>query len=163
MNVIGFKEVCEAASTTVKKGSPAVPIISVPGFVLLKIIAFLDRRERQDVRYRNDAVDIHYWLEHYASGSDDSRRFDVAARLGGETIDYAAAGAALLGLEVGQLASKEAGEAVGKFLQESQSLYAPFMDAAAGRGLDEDADKKRREATLELLKVFGRGYKQARL
>ncbi|OGS50251.1 MAG: hypothetical protein A3J79_03715 [Elusimicrobia bacterium RIFOXYB2_FULL_62_6] len=162
MNVIGFKEVCEAASAKVRKGAPVVPIISVPGFVLLKIVAFLDRRERQDARYRNDAVDALYWFEHYASGAEDPRRFDAAARIGGEPIDYAAAGAALLGLEVGQLASKVAGEAVVGFLEESQDPYSPFMDAAAGRGLDEDADKKKRAATLELLKAFARGYERAR-
>jgi len=44
MNVIGFKESAEAAGAKVKKGAPAVPIISIPGFVLgLRSLAFLDR------------------------------------------------------------------------------------------------------------------------
>jgi predicted nucleotidyltransferase len=162
MNVIGFKEVCAAADTRVKEGSPAVPLITIPGFVLLKIIAFLDRQERQDFKYPNDAVDIYYWLENYASATEDTRRFDVVDKMGGETVDYAAAGAALLGLGVGQLASKEAGELVGKFLQQSQDLYSPFMDATAGREFAEDTDKKKRQATLELLKAFASGYMHAR-
>lgn len=162
MNVVGFKEVCAAANEQVREGSPKVPIITIPGFVLLKIIAFLDRKASREARYKDDAGDIHYWLTNYASGSKDSRRFEVAPKLGGEAVEYEVAGAALLGLEVGQLASKEAGLIVEKFLQESGDLYSPFMDSTVGRALDEETDKKNRQATLDLLKAFDRGYRRAR-
>ena len=162
MNVVGFKEVCAAANDQVKAGGPKVPVITTPGFVLLKIIAFLDRKARQEIKYQDDARDVLYWLTNYASGAADPRRFDAAAKMGGETVDYAAAGAALLGLEVGQLASQAAGEVVGEFLQGSEDLYSPFMDVTASRAFDEDTEKKARQATLDLLKAFARGYRRAR-
>lgn len=162
MNVTGFKEACAVANERVKAGGPQVPFITIPGFVLLKIITFLDRKARQEAKCQDDARDILYWLTNYASGTDDHRRFDVAAKMDGEVINYSAAGAALLGLSVGQLASKEAGEVVEKFLQESGDLYSPFMDALAGIALDAAEDKKKRQVTLELLKAFDRGYERAR-
>ena len=162
MNVIGFEEACAAAGKKVLDDGPDIPIITIPGFVLLKIIAFLDRQARWDAKHKDDAGDIYYWLKNYASGTADDRRFAVTAKLGGETLEYETAGAALLGLEVGQLASKEAGELVDKFLNKSGDLYTPFMDAIAGRAIDEDQDKQKRKEALDLLNAFEKGCRRAR-
>ncbi len=35
-------------------------------FVLLKILAFLDRKEQNSPKYKTDAAGIYYWLKNYA-------------------------------------------------------------------------------------------------
>ncbi|HBL18741.1 MAG: hypothetical protein A2X36_05370 [Elusimicrobia bacterium GWA2_69_24] len=61
-----------------------------------------------DVKYRSDAKDIEYWLQNFASGTQDERRYSLVGQVGMEHQDYATAGAVLMGIEVGNLASLEA-------------------------------------------------------
>jgi K+-transporting ATPase ATPase A chain len=68
---------------------------------------------------------------------------------------------ALLGKEVGALASAEAGAFVDRFLRESKDRYSPFMDALAAGAMDEAADNRREEG-VALLAAFGKGYQNAR-
>ena len=157
MTVTGFDEVCAAARKADQSNDPSLPVITVPGFVLLKIIAFLDRRARHDPKHRDDGKDIEYWLRNFASGTDDARRFDWAGQSGLAHEDYETAGAVLLGVEVGKLASPEAAVYVDRFMKESEDLYSPFMDALAAGQHEEAADKKRRDG-LALLAAFKKGY-----
>ncbi|MBI3297874.1 MAG: hypothetical protein HYZ75_06910 [Elusimicrobia bacterium] len=130
MNVIGFAEVCAAVAPEVRPGLPRIPVIGVPGFVILKMFAFQDRLARQDQKYRNDAEHIRYWLDNYAMISDaDYRRFDVAAEQGWKDIDVNDAGAAILGLEASKVASPAAITATERFLTESMDHYSPFIEA----------------------------------
>lgn len=156
MTVTGFDEVCSAARKAAESNDPPVPVITVPGFILLKIIAFLDRKARHDPKHRDDARDLEYWLRHYASGADDARRFELAGQPGLDHQDYETAGAALLGRAVATLASPEAAAYVDRFLRESEDLYSPFMDALASGRFEDAADKKRSEG-LALLAAFKKG------
>lgn len=157
MTVTGFDEACAAARKAGKSNDPPLPVITVPGFVLLKIIAFLDRRARQDPKHRDDGKDLEYWLRNFASGADDARRFDLSGQQGLTHPDYETAGAVLLGMEVRRLASPAASAYVERFMKESEDLYSPFMDALAAGQSEEAADKKRRDG-LALLSAFKRGY-----
>lgn len=162
MTVVGFREVCEAANNKVRGGSLVLPIITVPGFVLLKIIAFLERHEQQDRDYMDDAYDIGYWLENYALGDgEDTRRFDLEAELKSEGVDYDSAGAALLGREVGALASQEARVYMERFLKESGDLYSPFIDALRHNRYG-DEDEKERVRIQTRVRTFGLGFRRGR-
>lgn len=79
MTVTGFDEVCAAARKAISSRDFPVPVITVPGFVLLKIIAYLDRKDRGRDKHKDDATDIEYWLRNYAGGTRDERRFDLVA------------------------------------------------------------------------------------
>ncbi len=80
MTVTGFDEVCAAARKAGEANDPPLPVITVPGFALLKIIAFFDRKARRDPKHRDDGKDIEYWLRNFASGTEDTRRFDLAGQ-----------------------------------------------------------------------------------
>lgn len=160
MTVTGFEEVCAAAHASSASKAPVVPVITIPGFVLLKVISYLDRKEQGQVKHRDDARDIEYWLRNFASGTKDERRFGLG-QAGVEHQDYETAGAVLLGLEVGKLASPEAAAYVDLFLKESGNLYSPLMDALAAGQFEEAAEKKRREGNA-FLGAFGKGYLHAR-
>lgn len=161
MTVTGFDEVCAAARKAGEANDPPLPVITIPGFVLLKIIAFLDREARRDPKHRDDAKDIEYWLRNFASGTDDTRRFDLTGQKGLEHRDYGTSGAVLLGMEVGTLASPEAAAYVDQLTKESEDLYSPFMDALASGKFEEEAKKKRLDG-LGLLVAFKKGYLHAR-
>jgi len=160
MTVTGFEEVCAAAHTSAASAVPVVPVITIPGFILLKVISYLDRKEQGRVKYRDDAKDIEYWLRNFASGTDDGRRFELG-KSGVEDPGYEMAGAVLLGMEVDKLASPEAGVYVDRFLEESEDLYSPFMDALAAGQFEEAANKKRREGQA-LLGAFQKGCLHSR-
>ena len=121
----------------------------------------LDRRQQGHAKHRDDARDIEYWLNNFASGTHDARRYELVDKDGLKHEDYATAGAVLMGLEVGRLASPGAAACVDRFLKESFDLYTPFMDALAA-GKFEDAAEKKREAGLALLAGFRKGFDDAR-
>lgn len=77
MRVVGFDEACGAATVIDVPDMPRLRCVDVAGFVLLKIIAFRDRLARGDKKHKSDADDIWHWLEFYASGGADERRFGV--------------------------------------------------------------------------------------
>lgn len=161
MTVTGFDEVCGAAVKSASSNEIPVPVITVPGFALLKIIAYLERREQGDAKHKDDAKDIEYWLRNYAGGTTDDRRFELAAESNPTHRDYGTAGAVLLGKEVGSLASPAAAAFVERFLRESEDRYSPLMDILAAGAMDEAADKKRDEG-LALLVAFKKGYSHSR-
>lgn len=113
------------------------------------------------MKYRSDAKDIEYWLQNFASGTQDERRFSLVGQVGLEHQDYATAGAVLMGIEVGKLASPESAAYVDRFLKESEDLYSPFMDALAAGQFEEAAAKKRTEGQA-LLAAFKKGLAYGR-
>ncbi len=161
MTVTGFDEVCAAARKSGESKGAPLWVITVPGFVLLKIISYLERKERGDGKHKDDAKDIAYWLNNFAGGSGDERRFGLAAEREYTDQDYATAGAVLLGKEVGALASAAAGAYVERFLRESADRYSPFVDMLAAGALDEAADRRRDEG-VALLAAFGKGFRHTR-
>jgi len=157
MTVVGFDEVCATARKVELGDGLCLPVITVPGFVLLKIIAYLERKAQGGEKYKDDARDIEYWLRNYASGAEDGRRFDLVKKPGLSHEDYETAGAVLLGLEVRGLTSSRAAAYVDRFIQESEDPDSPFLDILPGGLIDDAADKKRAEG-LALLASFKKGW-----
>lgn len=114
-----------------------------------------------DPKSNDDAKDIVYWLRNFASGSHDTRRYDMAEPSGLAHEDYETAGAVLLGTEVGKLASSGAAVFVDQFIRESEGIESPFMNVMAYGQFEEAADKKRREGAA-LLAAFKKGYAHER-
>lgn len=162
MNVVGFPEVCAAVASEVRPGLPQIPVIEVPGFVILKMFAFQDRFSQQDTKYRNDAEHIRYWLDNYATiSADDLRRFDVATEQGWKDIDVNDAGAAILGLAASKVASPAARDAVEKFLEEAANPFSPFIEAVLYSRSAMATQEETRIKTEEIqgrLAAFRRGF-----
>ncbi|MFC1523025.1 hypothetical protein ACFL6Y_11510 [Elusimicrobiota bacterium] len=161
MTVVGFDEVCAAACRVTVGDGLSVPVITVPGFVLLKIIAYLERKAQRNEKHKDDVRDIEYWLRNYASGTMDGRRYDLAKEFGLAHEDYETAGAVLLGIEVRALASAAAAQYLDRFLMKSDDPDLPFLDIMAASFLEETAEKKRKEG-LALLAAFKKGYHHQR-
>ncbi|NKJ50423.1 hypothetical protein CIC12_27615 [Burkholderia sp. SG-MS1] len=104
MNVAGYAEALDSAVTVRISDQCEIPVASIPGLVMTKLIAWLDRGQFNP----KDAVDVRYLLENYAAAGN-------ADRLYGEELpllaacDYAfeRAGPRLLGLDIASIAAAQ--------------------------------------------------------
>ncbi len=158
MVATGFEEACDLAQEVHLAEGVKVPCITVPGLALLKISSFLDRRYLP--KGESDAEDLHYWLEHYASGTEDDRRFEILA-LGLKDLDYDSAGAALLGSEVSKISFGDAHECVDRFLKEMSTEFSHFVNLTA-RSMDDETGERRRRRAVRLVSAFRSGYAATR-
>lgn len=143
MDVTGLEEAAGSAKEIEVASGVHVRCLTLPGFTLLKTAAFLDRQRKGDIKHKSDAEDLHYWFRHYAyaSDADDDRRFFLDG-LQEADIDYAAAGAAVLGVEVRRLASPAAANRVRDFLAAASVEYGPFLLATVGQTYDGDEERR---------------------
>lgn len=158
--VVGFEEACSDTTEITLPGGIRAKHVTVPGLILLKIVAFKDRKSRGDPRYRNDAEDLMYWFRNYPGSGAFERRFDVAVQ-GLADIDFDCAGAAVLGMDVSAIVRDPlSDERVRDFVRSSSDPYCDLANAVvppAGPG--EDAA---REHVVALARAFGKGYSHHR-
>jgi predicted nucleotidyltransferase len=105
MGVFGFREALSATITLSLPGGVEAPVVSIAGFVLLKLTAWVDRRTTQPGK---DAPDIALALRYYLDAGNGDRLYTDAAHLLGEDgFDYDVAGAWLLGHDIAALLPRE--------------------------------------------------------
>ena len=106
MTVAGYTEALDQAIQFVVDDSVAVPICSITGLALTKLIAWSDRGDRES----KDASDFAYVLQNYARAGNEDRLFSEEAYpvLESQNHDLDAASATLLGQDVARLAKHAA-------------------------------------------------------
>ena len=77
LNVLGFQEAVETALPVSVGAGVVVPVASLPALVLLKLLAWKDRRARQN----SDAYDLLFLLTHFHDAGNRERIWDVAPDL----------------------------------------------------------------------------------
>lgn len=105
MNVAGFEEALASSIPIQIEEDLIVRVASIPGLMILKLVAWLDRGRETD----KDAADIYRLLTAYADADNTDRLYESEMDLL-ETagFDMQLAGAELLGRDVGQLCSPSA-------------------------------------------------------
>jgi predicted nucleotidyltransferase len=152
MTVIGFEEACGRSKVAALPAGGRIRYVDAPEFILLKIIAFMDRQSRGDEKHRSDGEDIYFWMKHFPGGLEEPRCFGLAGRnLKG--IDYQNAGAALLGMDVRVGASGKTDQIVRRFMVLAGEEYGPFINAVVLPGFDEG-----RPVALSFISAFRVGY-----
>ncbi|NMM00130.1 hypothetical protein HHL24_19580 [Paraburkholderia sp. RP-4-7] len=113
MNVAGFAEALTDAVTVRLEADLAVPVASLPGQAMLKIVAWHDRHAVE----RKDATDLLFLLGNYAAAGNHARLYDEAYELV-EQYEHQLeiAGAALLGRDVTAIASAETRKLIAQVL-----------------------------------------------
>ncbi len=71
MNVAGYAEALDSAVTVYVADDCEIPVASIPGLVMTKLIAWLDRGQSNP----KDAVDFRYLLENYADAGNADRLY----------------------------------------------------------------------------------------
>lgn len=154
MSVCGFEEALACAREERIAPDLKVPVVTIPGLVLTKVIAYMDRPE---IRVR-DLVDIVYCFDHYETKPGESRRFDLADNeVNGVPVKFEEAGALLLGKEVGSLAKPNSLAIVRRFAELFSDEFArPIsqMLVEEKRLVDNEA---RRRMLCRLFQAFAAG------
>ncbi|AJY13585.1 nucleotidyl transferase AbiEii/AbiGii toxin family protein [Burkholderia dolosa] len=120
LNVLGFQEAVDTALPVAIGGGTVVPVASLPALALLKLLAWKDRRARQN----NDAYDLLFLLTHFHDAGNRERVWDAAPDLL-QTHEFQPelAAAALLARDAKRIASPPTYDAVRALLSD-HATYA---------------------------------------
>jgi predicted nucleotidyltransferase len=150
MNMTGFSDVFKYANPTEISQGLTLPVIPLWLFVVLKVVAYLDRGLPRDLS------DIAYALEHYESSGKESRRFEIAS--GVEGVTYETSGAYLLGRDIRENASAKAVELVKDFAGKIADEYHAVVNAIL-RQENSLASDVRRMVLFKLVEAFRKGLR----
>jgi predicted nucleotidyltransferase len=154
MTACGFEEALECARDQDVASDLRLPVISIPGLILTKVVAYMDRSAER----ARDLIDLLYCFERYEQAAGESRRFDHAGiQVEGKTVTYEEAGAFLLGIEVATLAKPKSLDIVRRFLDMIRDEFAmPLSQILSEEKRLVDSDE-RRSVLYRLFRVFGAG------
>jgi predicted nucleotidyltransferase len=136
-NMTGFNRVADAVIDVTLESGEHIPVVLVPVYVLLKLVAFTDRQLEKDI------TGVLHCLRNYAE--DDARRFGLEH--GGEPVPYEYGSAYLL-----------ARDALPFVDDKLQALIAPLLGRLIP-ALDDvdDADSYRAKGNRQYLRWFRTG------
>ena len=121
-NMAGFAHAVPHAVPTVIDGGPTLPLVPLPLYALLKLVAFSDRKAAKDLG------GVLHCLEHYLE--DDDRRYGV--EYGAEGVPYEYTCAHLLGLDGRMFLDDALVAAVRAVLERFDEPDAAVVGIAAG-------------------------------
>lgn len=129
-NMLGFDKVHNAQTRVTLDGGRSVPLVTVPLYVLLKIVAYSDRHAPRD------PASVLHCLVSYEEDSD--RLYGVEHE--GALIDFDVAGAYLLGLDGRPLVDPPLATAIGPILRQLSDAESPlgFQTIHEYRGISTD-------------------------
>jgi predicted nucleotidyltransferase len=143
MSLLGMRLAIAEGRAAPFPGAENVRIATIPALFLLKVVAWLDRPERE-----KDLGDIALLLDHHV-GPDDDRAFEGEAAARGL---YGEDGSAwLLGFDLGRLAARDEREALVRFCARAASLDHPLaarLARTAPPGWHRDEAEARRRVAL---------------
>ncbi|WP_333990567.1 nucleotidyl transferase AbiEii/AbiGii toxin family protein [Burkholderia orbicola] len=128
LNVLGFQEAVDTALAVSIGAGITVPVASLPALALLKLLAWKDRRARQN----SDAYDLLFLLTHFHDAGNRERIWDVAPDLieqHGFQPELAAA--ALLARDAKQIASPHTHDAIRALLSDDATYAMLGQDLQA--------------------------------
>jgi predicted nucleotidyltransferase len=141
LNMAGFSHVIRHAVATAIEGGPTLPLAPLPLFVLLKLVAFGDRKASKDL------AGVFHCLQHYVE--DDERRYGVEHDGKGVLYEYTCS--YLLGTDGQSFLDRQLAEAVSSVLDRFSDPDADVIGAIArerGRLPIEDNDR------IEIFELF---------
>jgi len=153
MSVLGFREACDSAEIVRLRAGPPldVPVATPAGIVLLKIIAWSDRRYRTTA----DAKDILYFLETYGETPHvTDRMYGESPLMDQYEWDVVLAGANLLGRDVRAIANRETADVVEKTINPGAPEFEHLVEDMADRLLAET------DRNIGLLSAFADGFSE---
>jgi predicted nucleotidyltransferase len=154
MTVIGFYDIIRTATQLTIGDDIEIPVATAPGLVVLKIIAFYDRRKDDDLR------DLFFILDNYDKAGNEDRIFEeLSESLSSGELDYESAKAFLLGKDVRRLISPKTHVILMKILGELQftNPYSPNLAFLLTRLGDQREEEHQRVNMAKLFEAFLKG------
>jgi predicted nucleotidyltransferase len=113
MNVAGYAEALDSAVMVRIADHCQIPVASIAGLVMTKLIAWLDRGQSNP----KDAVDFRYLLQNYAAAGNVDRLYgEELPLLAACDYEFERAGPRLLGLDIASIASDESRQQIAGIL-----------------------------------------------
>lgn len=146
-NMVGFDQVVPNAIQVQVTPELTVPVIPVPLYVLLKLVAFADRKEPKD------PGSVLHCLRNYAE--DEERRYGLDHE--GEPVPFEFTTAYALGHDTREFQNPPLATAVSRVLGQFDSPDAVGVDTAARDEAGVFVDDERRSDVFELFRWFRAG------
>jgi predicted nucleotidyltransferase len=157
MTACGLEEALECARDQEVAPNLRLPVVTIPGLILTKVVAYMDRPEER----ARDLIDIIYCFEHYEATVGQSRRFDHAGtEVDDKVVTFEEAGALLLGLEVAALAKPKSLDVVHRFLGMIPDGFARPISQILTEEKRFIDNEGRRSVLYRLFRIFGAGLNQ---
>lgn len=154
MSTLGIEEALERAQPEEIAPGLLIPVVPIPGLVLLKLVAYQDRPEER----ARDLIDVVYCFEHYEEALEGSRRFNLAGTMvEGQPVQFEEAGAYLLGTEVAKVAKPKSLGAIRSLLDGIQDEYARPISQIIYQERRIANDEDRARELFRLFRVFAAG------
>ncbi|MGH8728930.1 MAG: nucleotidyl transferase AbiEii/AbiGii toxin family protein [Burkholderiales bacterium] len=152
MNVTGFAEAAAHALRVKLKSKLFIPVASLPGLAVLKLLAWADRRNQT-----KDATDLGILFRYYERAGNQNRLYDEHADLL-EAFGYdpELAGAALLGQDAKSICLEDTYRAVAGLLKEQTANDEP-QDLALGLNIGTGYENPQ-ERARQMLSSFAFGF-----
>lgn len=134
LNMAGFGQVVPNAISIAIEGGPTIPITPLPLYVLLKLVAFSDRKQPKDL------ASVLHCLQHYLE--DDDRRY--GAEHEGRGVPFEFTCAYLLGVDARRFLDEPLARAASGVLRGFSDADADYVTITAmetGRIPTEDRDR----------------------
>lgn len=120
MNVAGFREALESALHVQVDTDLVIPVASLPGLIILKLFAWVDRKYEM-----RDAPDILKILTEYADAGNEDRLYtNELPLLEAAGFDVTIAGARLLGKDARRITNDETAASISRTLADPQLKQA---------------------------------------
>ena len=117
MNTKGFAEAFQNSLKLKINNNVPIRIVSLPGLVMLKFVAFDDRPfERQ-----TDLQDIWYVLKNYLDAGNEDRLYQDSDLLDDENFNFKTVGARLLGRDIAKILNDQTEKIILKYLSDDQN------------------------------------------
>jgi predicted nucleotidyltransferase len=153
MTTLGFQEAYAQAIRIVIGGDTEIAVCSPAGLVLLKLLAWEERRERKDAQ--DLGVVLHYYLE----AGNEERLYEEHADL--LELDYKLAGTKMLGRDLSTFLTEQSRPLVEAILQRETAADGRYRLVLALVGscwfFEEDFER-----VLALLEIFFEGVRELR-
>lgn len=118
MRVAGFSDAMESSVLVRLADDLVVRVVSIPALLVLKLFAWLDRKEE-----KRDAPDIHTLLKEYGDAGNEDRLYSEALNiLEAEGYDVEIAGARLLGGDAAAVVSTDTRRLVRDILESDRQM-----------------------------------------
>jgi predicted nucleotidyltransferase len=134
LNMAGFEHVVPSAVQTAIDDGPTLPLVPLPLYALLKLVAFSDRKASKDL------AGVFHCLRYYLE--DDERRYDAEHEGAGVPFEYT--GAYLLGIDGRPFLSRSLSQTVEAILDrfaDSDSEAVALVAREQGRIAIEEEDR----------------------
>jgi predicted nucleotidyltransferase len=151
MNVIGFAEVQEAAEQVMIVHDLTVPVVTLPGLTLLKLLAWVGRRPAG----KKDAEDLLLLFRTYCDAGNSDRLFEEALPIMTAcNYDKLRAGVRLLGVDVAGLVKPTTRNRVATILDDSRLMELLATEMSGFLGARENPVTFTHELVTEFITGF---------